>query len=361
MEKYADHSKEVWEASKVVLLSPPSFPKINCTQLIEFLQFWKQFFEASANVSLSSYQEPTPEDTTITEDTTQMTPSSSTPTSPSEVLQDPNQTPLNKRNDHSREADEPDLTSTPSNMTPRAKIASYSSPYEALKREVQGQPPLEDDFTSSTLSSTPRAQPALQSSPFHPPSTTHSATTAYRTPANDVLLHRILDKNWRIQATPHLQPKLLHHQGGKASETPLPSTRKRRPLQPSAAANDSLDSSPMLPAPELRTDIFSSPLKQPRIPGISILTPARQKANLKADPTLHDPNLNTATWAFDSDSDTSSPQGISPPKTMQFHIPQSRLLKTPGQSFFTWTCPIPFLSLSSKASFSTTPPYQRKS
>ncbi|KAL2049625.1 hypothetical protein ABVK25_010085 [Lepraria finkii] len=57
VENYAEHSKNVWEGSK----------------------FWKQFFEASANVSLSGYEEPPADDETQTEDdpTSTATPSTS--------------------------------------------------------------------------------------------------------------------------------------------------------------------------------------------------------------------------------------------------------------------------------------------
>lgn len=34
-------------------------------------------------------------------------------------------------------------------------------------------------------------------------------------------------------------------------------------------------------------------------------------------------------WDSDSD-DERGVEGMSPPKTMQFHVPQSRLLRTPG-------------------------------
>jgi len=36
-------------------------------------------------------------------------------------------------------------------------------------------------------------------------------------------------------------------------------------------------------------------------------------------------------WDSDSDDDGLE-AGMSPPKTMQFHVPQGRLLKTPGES-----------------------------
>jgi len=97
--------------------------------------------------------------------------------------------------------------------------------------------------------------------------------------------------------------------------------------------NATLESSPLAP-PELHAEVFDSPVrreitqswKQQRTPGISVLTPAKEKhaeAQRKMD-------------VWDSDDDdideaTGVPYGASPPKTMQFHVPQSRLLKTPAR------------------------------
>ncbi|KAK4906702.1 hypothetical protein LTR28_000564, partial [Elasticomyces elasticus] len=49
--------------------------------------------------------------------------------------------------------------------------------------------------------------------------------------------------------------------------------------------------------------------------------------------TLQNPTLTRASdlWGdSDSDEDTAD-LGVSPPKTMQFHVPQSRLLQTPAR------------------------------
>lgn len=317
-------------------------------------QFWKQFFEASANVSLSSYeetQEPTVDDETATEGNTQTTPSSSAYGSPS-LHQDETITP-NNSTVQSRTNDDSTITSTSSQVTPRAPttarkpptIAPYSSPYEALKREVRGVPsqPHADEPSSLTLPSTPRTQqqsPDLQSSPFLPPPT--SQQPSHRTPANDVLLHRILDKNWRLQATPHSQPyaprMLPYRSGGRTTETPQPSVRKRG-TQGHAGDPDSPDSSPPAPAPELHAEIFDSPLRRQRVPGVSILTPARNRDNAvgKSRSVFEGEDVDRAgrkmmdIWDSDSDEERGV-EGLSPPKTMQFHVPQSRLLRTPGTS-----------------------------
>ena len=96
------------------------------------------------------------------------------------------------------------------------------------------------------------------------------------------------------------------------------------------------DSSPPMPAPELRAEIFGSPSKSRRVPGVSVLTPARNTAGKsKGDGGEGDYKgkaLPSHTGIWDSDSDDDGlPEGMSPPKTMQFHIPPSKLLKTPGK------------------------------
>ena len=240
-------------------------------------------------------------------------------------------TPDNQRG-QSPPDDRSRLTYTPSHSTPRPSsadqpppsIATYSSPYEALRREVRGIP--DEDPSTSTMPSTPRQHrqsPTPQSSPFHPPSTARH--TSHRTPANDVLLHRILDKNWRLQATPHSQAQRLPHRGvAKAVETPILSTRKGGQ---GAYQRDTknLDSSPAIPVPQLHTEIFDSPVRRPRVPGVSVFTPARKQAT--DEPTGRSMG---GVWDSDSDEETGI-EGMSPPKTMQFHIPQSRLLRTPAR------------------------------
>ncbi|KAL9607506.1 MAG: hypothetical protein Q9167_007580, partial [Letrouitia subvulpina] len=188
-----------------------------------------------------------------------------------------------------------------------------------------------------------------------------------RTPKDDILLHRILDKNWRLQATPHTQtraPPPLSGIRGSGGNLPY---RSGRPT-PSAAAKDrsdasavrrrrraksmeELDSSPMVPAPELHAEIFGSPAQRRRIPGVSVLTPAKGKTPKRRarekDEEAEDVDDGSASeweereetrrkgrdvWDSDEDSDEGF-AGMSPPKTIQFHVPQTRLLKTPGMFY----------------------------
>ncbi|KAL8672470.1 MAG: hypothetical protein Q9168_003073 [Polycauliona sp. 1 TL-2023] len=338
VEQYAEHSKDVWESSK----------------------FWKQFFEASANVSLSGYEEPPEHDETVTEDATATTPSTSAYASPSQLGGAEDDESMGPQTDNREHYPDDSVLSTtpPEQSTPRPKskshhqqqqqpsIAAFSSPYETLKREIKGNRPSQDD---STLPSTPRnlfpSQPD-DSSPFMPPST---AARLHRTPKDDPLLHRILDKNWRIQATPHTTTRApkpgstaLPYRTGRLAaqnnlnETPAAADKGKSKTQ--SAMDDELDSSPALPAPELHSEIFGTPARRTRIPGVSVLTPARgnrtpgrRKGGTDGPPQN---GLSEKDIWDDSSSDDENGEGgggMSPPKTMQFHIPQSRLLRTPAR------------------------------
>lgn len=232
---------------------------------------------------------------------------------------------------------------------PPPTTAPFSSPYETLKRETFGATS-SDSPSESPLPSTPRGRLSPEkrsgvatSSPFAPPSAYQR--TAQRTPANDVLLHRVLDKNWRIQATPHSNARPLPRYGSRQyggfteEQTPRPGTARRAQRQrekeqshryqhTQTLPDDDLDSSPAAPAPQLHAEIFDTPARTGRIPGVSILTPGRRLGkddapSQQGQSAAHDVDL----WDSDEDIDA----GMSPPKTMQFHVPQSRLVRTPGK------------------------------
>ena len=231
--------------------------------------------------------------------------------------------------------------------TPKAsrkpQLEPYASPYEKLRREVQGNGAREEASTpSSTVPSTPRNQTMSEASDdspsFMPPSTARQLQKQPqgRTPANDPLLHRVLDKNYRIQATPHSQPRLPRL--GADARTPVTGRRAA-----AKAPADDLDSSPMMEAPQLNAELFNSPAKNrpPRVPGVSVLTPAKKKAGgmeagmEEAAAFKSHGKSRAKVWDSDSEEDDEGlPEGMSPPKTMQFHIPQSKLLKTPGMLTF---------------------------
>ena len=157
-----------------------------------------------------------------------------------------------------------------------------------------------------------------QSSPFLPPQPQSMARPSTARQKTDPLLHRVLDKNYRVQATPMagnrygLPPNTKTR--GQLEATPM-ATRRNKPL------DSTLSSSPAIATPELHAEVFSSPVRKPRTPGVSVLTPGKAKADAKT----------SGIW--DSDDDLEEDDGFeqSPPKTMQFHVPQSRLLKTPAK------------------------------
>lgn len=156
---------------------------------------------------------------------------------------------------------------------------------------------------------------------------------------SDPVMHRMADKTYRVQATP-LGKGGASAGGGRSKFTINPETK------PTASRyDDSPPSSPEPEAPQLHAELFDdSPLKPstpgtgrrhappstgrfrytPQ-PGTSVLTPAKGSGAGKRPALDSDDDDDGFGGDFDDDD-----LGASPPKTMQFHIPQSRLTKTPG-------------------------------
>ncbi|KPI43604.1 DASH complex subunit ask1 [Cyphellophora attinorum] len=353
VEEYASHSRDVWEGSK----------------------FWKQFFEASANVSLSGYEDQSIQQSHLPDETTTETEDSHATNSHTTLeTSESYSTPAAQHisTDSIQDLDISNMTLSPSkSSTPRpthrqarddtstsASYAEYPSPYEALRQEVNQTAvdttsmtkATDYDDTQQPAPSTPGAQTRLepteyetrpQSSPFlpsqQPPPSSARPTTARK--KTDPLLHRILDKNYRVQATPLTTRK--HN-----AATPGTSQRTQRRLFDSSPM-----SSPEVPAPQLNSALFS-PRKPtnprsnaPRVPGVSVLTPRRdpqaaaaQQSRIpqpsNAQYTPQHPASQRGTWdinSSDDEDDSDVLQFGSPPKTMQFHVPQNRLLKTPAK------------------------------
>lgn len=318
VERYAHHSREVWEGSK----------------------FWKQFFEASANVSLSGYEEqpPTQENTeqTVTEESVE---TSRSTLETSESLETPNA--RHTSTDSLEDIDLSNLSISPSHSTPRPPKQKQSrkgapSPYKSLQQDVDQSTDLDITYatndgprtpsrqTSSLLDDvamTPEQSPELQR---RNPNRSQPGTAQKK---SDPLLHTVLDKNYRIQATPLTANRVRSRFG----RTPASVARGgMRALDPA------LDSSPLAP-PQLHAEFLKSPVRREykqtlrqhqQIPGVSVLTPAqKQDAGSRQqldvwDSDEEDEHLNEA---------TGMPHGMSPPKTMQFQVPQSRLLRTPAR------------------------------
>ncbi|KAJ5082606.1 hypothetical protein N7532_011649 [Penicillium argentinense] len=344
VEQYTEHSQDVWQGAK----------------------FWKQFFEASANVSLSGYeerpegdetvQEPTATEEEISADITQST----SMDEPDQSYETPSSRGPDAPQGHGEDVDLTGLMIS-SHSTPRAPaqqqgeddmtISSieHSSSYENLRKQInQDQPPF-DMPDSSTLPSTPGRQPFFppdansvtpMSSPFIPPASSTKYQSAsrdnrYQKPS-DPVLHQVLDKTYRVQATP-LGKGYRSAGGGADARSKFTVTPKAAASSSRPAYDDSPISSPEPEAPQLHSEIFDSPIMGVKAtpgtnrkrrtssnrlrgtpkPGTSVLTPAKKGSH-------------TPVWDSDDDLDDDN-FGPSPPKTMQFHIPQSRLMKTPAK------------------------------
>ncbi|KAF9881359.1 Spc97/Spc98 family protein [Colletotrichum karsti] len=355
VEQYGENSRNVWEASK----------------------FWKQFFEASANVSLSGYEELANDDdeTGVGEESAVQDGSTAqyaTPRRGGNSAEDETITSTAESTFQPEESmigGDDDLTGStprvPKTKTIQTQFSSLESPYEALKRELKGEPPApyeEDDedediglgedstvlFAQHTarlpdMSMTPRSSLAPpQSAKQH----------------KDPLMHRMLDKTFRIQATPHKGPTYrvspLKREMKPKEEEDVPSWRRQ----------DSPLSSPVMAVPTLRSEAFMSPAKSrrlaaataaassgPRTPGVSVQTPATGrktkdvfagkpyfKSTFDDDTTTTDIGAGVLSkdkyeinWESDSDEDQALYGGMSPPKTIQFALPQSKLLQTPAR------------------------------
>jgi len=205
----------------------------------------------------------------------------------------------------------------PENTITKYKFANYGSPYESLKRDIKG-PASQDDEDTQILPTTPGTKSRIpdmsmnpESSPFDP--TTYLQATK-RNPGEDPLLHRVLDKNYRIQATPH---KTVF----KENKTPS--------NKPSWRDTHSPMSSPPVAAPTLNPNIFSSPIRRPyvqtalRTPGISVNpSPARRKEQERfPKPTS---NKDEISWESDSDEDA---EGVYKELGLSMHVRGLALVK----------------------------------
>lgn len=232
---------------------------------------------------------------------------------------------------------------------------TYSSPYETLRKEVFATEQQNSELPTTPGKSSTAAHDLSQtptSSPFIPPVSQNIPSTSkknrYQKPT-DPVLHRMLDKTYRVQATP--LGKGYEGRGAGTNRSKFTVTPKAAASSSRYALCDSPISSPEPEAPQLHSELFS-PVKTrtPRAdrnrrmsshsritprPGTSVLTPAKRDPDtgrLRAAPT----------WDSDDDDldEDYDDLGPSPPKTMQFHIPQSRLMKTPGE--FTWLLVVRF-------------------
>ena len=216
-----------------------------------------------------------------------------------------------------------DLSTTtgvaPLQSTPKAKKrwhddSNDDSAFEALGRELTMKYPSPPRAAVPTTprQRRPRALSSPASSPFRAP-------PPARTPgvATDHIMHRVLDQTWRLQATPI------------AKQTPSRYLRATTPRQPplfshSRAAGSDGDSSPIC-EPQLQTQIFTPGVL--RTPGANRFAAAAAAA-VAASGAPTGPRYNVNMYDDDSDDEI---LGWSPPKTMQFALPPSKLMATPAR------------------------------
>ena len=107
-------------------------------------------------------------------------------------------------------------------------------------------------------------------------------------------------------------------------------------------------SSPEMTVPRLRSEAFMSPYKSqargrlaaatqgPRTPGVSVQTPGaggKKSRDAFAAASGGEQKYEIDYESGEDGDDSDLYAGMSPPKTIQFALPPSRLLQTPGKQF----------------------------
>ncbi|PHH82889.1 hypothetical protein CDD82_4424 [Ophiocordyceps australis] len=298
VDQYGEHSRAVWEASK----------------------FWKQFFEASANVSLSGYEEVANDDEDDIQGSTVLQ---------TDASSDFSRDDANDRVDDVTGTVQSALDAVDDSLlgegdatggTPRLTVSMTRKATTDDMQDHDGDASVlsdNDDMTAQFAQRTARLlELTMSSRAILDDHTLHHTGQRQKDP----LLHRVLDKNYRLQATPH-KPTYRKSpvKGDRANETEAPAWRDLSPM-----------SSPELTVPKLRTEASMSPVKTdkkmfrfdaagPRTPGVSVQTPMMAKTR-----NFH---AKEPKYEIDWDSDD---EDMSPPRTFQFALPPSKLLQTPA-------------------------------
>lgn len=252
----------------------------------------------------------------------------------------------------------------------KAHMSPMESPYEAMRREMKSEEDgettvLDEEEDSSVLFAQQTAR--LPDMSMTPKALLDQRNKDPATGGKDPLLHRVLEKNYRIQATPH-KPAAKGTPVRGAAAAAAARERER------ASWQDSPASSPEMAIPQLRSAAFMSPYKSltaagragasatgsssagggntaaaagssgaagrqryapaashgPRTPGVSVQTPMSKKTRQAlAEGSLKGKDKYEIDWESDEDDDDLY-GGMSPPKTIQFALPPSKLLQTPG-------------------------------
>ncbi|KAJ4405564.1 hypothetical protein N0V85_004645 [Neurospora sp. IMI 360204] len=393
VEQYGEHSKSVWESTK----------------------FWKQFFEASANVSLSGYEELANGNETTVLNSNEESTSAHDQTTPARTphpqsagrshditIEDESSTFNARAQDQGRQRTTNDsvLTDTGDDLsgsTPRPpatksipsrpQFANLDSPYEQLRRRElkaaaeanktpgfvsgSGGDAMEDDNSELIFQQHTARLPDMSMTPHRAQNTPFGDQQQRGGTANkDPILHRMPDRNYRVGATPH-----KGHQASGVSPIKWKVTEKKPLLDPKSKGKakedrplwqDSFMSSPEMEVPQLRSAAFMSPIRSayrgntraaaaayaartaPRTPGLSVQTPmagrktkdvfsvnAANATNAGKTPipkgTVEAKKRYLEEIDGESDSEQDPFGGMSPPKTIQFALPPSKLLQTPAR------------------------------
>ncbi|CAK7228549.1 hypothetical protein SCUCBS95973_006920 [Sporothrix curviconia] len=395
VEQYGEHCRSVWDASK----------------------FWKQFFEAAANVSLSGYEElandegSTGVEETTTTDTHDDTSADYTARARDDEEGDLTATYHSTRDESLLTDGDGDLSGStprpPATKSLRPQFAELDSPYENLRREMNqggqrsrsGEADGGDESTmmrfdddddgmgghrddssaadSELLAQSTARLPNMSMTPRQSLDERNRRALedeqANARRQKDPLMHRVLGKDYRIQSTPHktaprgispmrlkvtdIQPASLRNLGAaKEEKTKRPAWQESSPM-----------SSPEIAVPKLRSAAFVSPMRAayrnklaaaasgPRTPGVSVQTPARSKpreitfddiestetmpkssagaglvrGSVAAGKKKRDPD--EIMWDSSDEDGDALYGGMSPPKTINFALPPSKLLQTPAR------------------------------
>lgn len=303
--------------------------------------FWKQFLEAAANVSLSGYEENANDEAQMEEQGVEpeeendyismTTPVKEEEEEGSTVYGGEDggefggvQSTPNRRVSSPTKIPRP--TSRSSRSTPRRdserqqhKLSGEDGGYDDISMELERDIPpprlsmamgpnqstselLEDD-TSTFVKKESTERPSTP--PY--PKESKPDNGSFKTPKS-VLRHQVLDKNWRIQATPY---------------------NKQNAQSPVKTENNKFSEfdSPDIQPPKLKSHIFDSPQD------VSMTSPQAAATPVRKQPEVS--QLKTPTNKFyDSDSDTDMlPAGMSPPVTMHFgtNVGNNDLVKTPAR------------------------------
>ncbi|PTB70570.1 hypothetical protein BBK36DRAFT_1137230 [Trichoderma citrinoviride] len=337
VEQYGEHSRAVWEASK----------------------FWKQFFESSANVSLSGYEDQAnrnedetgaADDSSAMRDEMTIDDTADQQEEASRVSAAGHHSEMHGEESMLDDAELAGSTPRPPASKGKDKMSNLESPYEAMRREMDYEDgrtmasqhqDSDEEMDSSVIFAQHTARlPDISSTPRGLPNFQRGDESAQR--QKDPLLHRVLDKTYRIQATPHKSSARISPVKGKQPALPQQQQQQQRDVK--MGWHDDPMSSPEIAIPTLRSEAFMTPYKStvrqrlaaasqaPRTPGVSVQTPAAAKKTRDVFAAEGGAASGGKTaYEIDWESDDDDNLGMSPPKTIQFALPPSKLLQTPAR------------------------------